>query len=345
MAPFEAVVVQPTSSSCELSMETRVDHCVEGSLGNFLESDINVLKKSFQQLSTRGTDLLLQIAEHSSDSCIDSPTVDACRHSLRCEVSMMLLEADHLLQNVGQVTPWRASLAQLRAESYLGTIESALSNSARQTIDRQLRIVASAITDQLSTEDEEGEDEEKVAEQPPQITISSWRTPSLAFDVVVGKEICKSFPQVIVRARVIAEVLAKDMNVNGAQLPHYRACTVSVEGARYERMITAVNGNTGEVFLKLRISPVGRPPSGNKIKKGKKVWGFDERVTAVSFREARAVQLNAFPPHPKANVDIFTSVMHGSYDTTVTMRCNTNKSLQADAIPEIAIDLVLASSL
>ena len=53
-----------------------------------------------------------------------------------------------------------------------------------------------------------------------------------------------------------------------------------------------------------------------------------------------SVQVNAFPPSPKAAVDLYVSSNHGESDTTITLRFPTYKTLNY-ATPDVRVELVM----
>lgn len=287
------------------------------------------LRSSFQQLSEDCSSLRGAVDGSQTNPC--SPTLDACRDSLRTDMASMLYEANLLLENGEKVTSWRASLAQARVDSYLETIQSAL--DSRDQWDNELGLVANSIATQINSET-------KTADDLP-VRVSSWRTPSLCFDLEVGEPvqfIRKEKMPIKVRVRAIAEIHAKDINSNS--IPKYTACRIHVEEVKHdERSLFSLAGDVGEAAIKIRISPLGDD------QKKKPTWGEDEDVGFVRVKEARIVQKNAYPPLPKRTVDLYTSSHHGSSDTTVMLRFKTHRVLEAgDDVAEVDIELVMDSS-
>lgn len=61
---------------------------------------------------------------------------------------------------------------------------------------------------------------------------------------------------------------------------------------------------------------------------------FPLRSTQNSF------QVNAFPPSPRATVDLYVSSNHGERDTTLTLRFPAYKT-QNYATPDVRVELVM----
>lgn len=286
------------------------------------------LRVSFQQLSDDCSSLLGAVTGSLSDGC--SPTVDACRDALSTDMMCMLDEANVLLENSKDVNSWRASLAQARVDSYLETIQSAL--ESRHQLDSELAQVASSIVSQIKSE-------AKTADDLP-VRVSSWRTPSLCFDLEVGEPVqfirTDQVP-IHVRVRAIAEIHAKDISANS--VPKYGAFRIHIEQCKHDDCsLFSTGGAVGEVLIKIRITPLG------DFQKKKGTWGEDADVSFVRVKEARVVQKNAHPRLPKRTVDLYTSSHHGSSETTVMIRFKTFRVLAPGEAPHVDIDLVVASS-
>jgi hypothetical protein len=230
--------------------------------------DDKTLRLSFQELSDGCSDLLETLFHGSS------PTLDACRGSLQTDMNCMLQQANTLLQNVEQVTQWRASLAQARVDCYLETIQTAL--NSRQQLDSELGLVADSIASQINSNSESKTSDDLA------VRVSAWRTPSLCFDLDVSEPVeflrTDAMP-IKVRARAIAEIYAKDMP---GSIPQYKACLVRIEDVKHDNSNSAsLAGTVGEALIKIRISPFG------DAQKKKATWGEDEDVGFVRVIEAR----------------------------------------------------------
>lgn len=293
-----------------------------GDVGGVEEHDLH---KSLKQLHKDCSDMTASIKGNDANTL----TLTACQGSLQNDMSAMLDEANVLVENIGEhlITPWRASLAQARVDSYLETIKSAI--ESRDQFDDKLAQLTSAIAPQV----EEGQ---KSVGLPVQ--ISSWRTPSLCFDLEVGQpaEYASTEKMPIkVRVRAIAEVQAKD--IDAGNVPHYSACRVQVEECKHEeRTMFSMAGTVGEALIKIRISPL------ENAKKTDATWGEDADVGLIRVQEARIVQRNAFPPVAKRGADLYVSSLHGSSEACVMLKIKTQRVLDGDEAPEVDIELVMA---
>ena len=53
-------------------------------------------------------------------------------------------------------------------------------------------------------------------------------------------------------------------------------------------------------------------------------------------------QLNAYPPKPKANVDLFTSYVYGDEGVTVTLIIKTSEMARGEVVPILQVELFMA---
>ena len=53
-------------------------------------------------------------------------------------------------------------------------------------------------------------------------------------------------------------------------------------------------------------------------------------------------QLNAYPPKPKANVDLFTSYVYGDEGVTVTLIIKTCEMARGEVVPYLHVELFMA---
>mmetsp|Transcript_21507 Transcript_21507/g.23864 ORF Transcript_21507/g.23864 Transcript_21507/m.23864 type:complete len:339 (+) Transcript_21507:84-1100(+) len=281
------------------------------------------LRAGHQQLSDIYSELIGSI-EGSVSEENHSPTLYACQGSLRTDTSSMLVEANLLLENVDEkrITSLRASLAQVRVDSYLETIQTAL--ESRESFDSELNLFTSSIASQM-----EEEEEEKVSEDFP-VRVSIWRTPSLCFDMEVGKEIeyiQKGNAPIRVRARAIAEVYAKD--INAGSIPSYQACRLQIEELNYDSYSESNSLSViGDVLVKVVISPM----------RGKK--NEDRKNDNLQLRDCRVYQENAFPPLPTRTVDLFISTIEGTSDVTAMFKSKIYRMLNDD-VPQLNVEFVM----
>lgn len=62
----------------------------------------------------------------------------------------------------------------------------------------------------------------------------------------------------------------------------------------------------------------------------------------LSPSPSHSVQLNAYPPTPKANVDLYTSYIYGDAGVTVTMVIKTCVTRSSSEAPNLHIELFMA---
>ena len=243
-------------------------------------TDNTSLRESLLHLSVKGSDLLDEVNDQMKSSAF-SPTLEACQSSLVSDTNSLLSEAKVLLENLGtegsMTTSWRASLAQIRVDSYLENIQNAIYHPSRERLDMEL----SSIADSLSAL---ALDKNRAKGQP--IAISSWKSPSLAFNVIVGTPITYNHVgrddslSLKLTITAIAEVLAIDLD--SGIIGSYQACIIGVENCNHEsRNFCAETGSAGDCLVTVKLSPMGRKNLQ------KKTWGIDEEVGHLHVKAAR----------------------------------------------------------
>lgn len=208
------------------------------------------LSTSLQLISERGERILKRILDDKNGA--HSLTVQACLSSLESEFTYMLQEAKLLLNNMGNdggcpITSWRVSLAQIRADAYLESIETALDCPEGKLVDVELGKVYNDIITQLSCDS-------------VNMRISPWNLSSLGFDVSVATPIDYSLDSrtlpLNLQVCAIQQVQAKDI-VDGDKSSVYRACSLKVERCVHEvGSFRAGAGSVGDVLLTVRVSPI-----------------------------------------------------------------------------------------
>ena len=180
-----------------------------------------------------------------------SPVVKACRLSLESEFLSMLEEAQLLLNNMNDsedylITSWRVSLAQIRVDAYLESIETALDCPDVARLNVELAKVSNRIASQLEMEH-------------AQVRISPWNLPSLAFDITVGapvQHVLDGSLPLNLQVYAIQEVPAVDMITKNKSVS-YRACKLMVERCVHEvGTFRAGAGSVGDVLLTVKVSPM-----------------------------------------------------------------------------------------
>jgi hypothetical protein len=244
-------------------------------------TDSSELRDSFLHLSMKGSHLLDEVNSRLKLSAF-SPTLDACKNSLHSDASSLLNESKVLVDNLEKegslITPWRASLAQIRVDLFLATIKCAMQHPSRERLDMELLSIADFISGQARDEE---------MKRVPVVTISSWKSPSLAFNVVVGPQItynCEGsddhFPLKL-KITAIAEVLAND--IDKGTVGSYQACIVGVEKCNHESRSFCATGTgiVGDCLVSVRLSPVGTKKSADTP------WGIGKEVGYLHVKEAR----------------------------------------------------------
>ena len=254
-----------------------------------------------------------------------SPTVAACRGSLAWEFAAMMSEAHVLMDSLGMegvmVTPWRVSLLQARIHSYLSMIEKLMQGVDREKLDTELLRILAPVLASISDENQKQQDRDaegcadnvtKPSNDLP-VRISSWRTPSLAFDVQLSAPLRythKASPpchkgefsnQLPLRAEVKAmtDFMAKEIETG--MVPTCKPCTLELERCRHEATDSTNNlGIVAEAMLRLRLSPealvaqrastmghaaADKDGVNNDNVAGERLWQSDDNV--VTVEEAR----------------------------------------------------------
>jgi hypothetical protein len=244
-------------------------------------TDSSAFRDNFLHLSMKGSDLLDEVNSRLKSS-VFSPTLDACQNSLQSDAGSLLSESKVLFDNLekegSMITPWRASLAQIRVDSFLGTIKRAMQHPSRERLDMELLSVADSISGQAR-----GEEMKRV----PAVTISSWKSPSLAFNVVVGPQITYNYEgsethfPLKLKITAMAEVLAND--IDKGTVGSYQACIVGVEKCNHESRSFCASGTgiVGDCLVSVRLSPVGTKKSTDTP------WGIGKEVGYLHVKEAR----------------------------------------------------------
>jgi len=300
-------------------------------------NDSHALRESLLHLYLKYSDLMDEV-DRRLESMPFSPTLGACKCSLLSDASILFEETKVLLENLGKegsvITSWRASLAQIRVDSYIETIHSAMQHQSREILDMELL----SVTDSLAYQTRNG-----IEMQVPSVTISFWKSPSLVFNVTAGPLIIYhhefNHDQLPLKLKVtaIAEVVANEVVLGS--VGSYQPCIVGIKKCNHESrsFCAPETGIVGDCSLTVRLAPLGA------MKQKKTTWGVDKEVGYLCVKEVRTVQVNAFPPKPKTAVDLYTSCTHGDRDTTITLRFSTSKTLLTDEIPEVHVELVMGS--
>lgn len=243
-----------------------------------------------------------------------SPLIfEACRSSLLEEMARKLKQAALLLEDARRVEPVNndttesdnatttttpgtksksLSSALIGTLQYLDTLESAMTYSSRERLEANLRAVANAIAG-VNTEIEN-----TVA---PAVCVSSWRSPSLAFDFRVGSSAVQSVGSsssslpLDLEVKPIMEYTADELlqthNNNSTDVPLQSPreagfYAVSVKKCRHEEKKSVPReGVVGQAMVQVHIAPLAE----TKGKKKEAVWGLDTKdVIPMRIKEVRA---------------------------------------------------------
>jgi hypothetical protein len=140
-----------------------------------------------------------------------------------------------------------------------------------------------------------------------------------------------------VEVEPVVEFLADDEASVNAAVDAAHPCKVTILKCTHRaRDFHSGAGTIGEACIRVRLSPLD-----DSNDKQLSVWGTDKQVRSLRIREARAVQVNAYPPKPKTNVDLYTSYVYGdsSVDVTLVLQTSITKSGET---PDLHVELFLA---
>jgi hypothetical protein len=214
-----------------------------------------------------------------------SPVLEACRLSLLTRTPLVMNQAESLiesLRNCGDSTSrlrdkLQASCTILRIAKYLDTIELAMRNPPRESLDEKLHSILQCTQVQLL---------QKEMEHDISFRISPWVPSCLAFDLPVGHSARCSVPgshALNVEVEPVFEFHANDL-LNGRNvIGSFQACRVEIEKIKHKPcQFYSGAGTIGECMIRIRLSPIanksGRIP----------IWGEEPAVDELVVKEARA---------------------------------------------------------
>jgi hypothetical protein len=211
---------------------------------------------SIRSLSERSITLIEMFEEEDLNGSL---LVEACRGCLQNQVTSMVNDVQTLLmeQNTDDDDfSWRASLAQLQADTYLQVIESALKTSDRERVEEALKFFVNSIGSQL------GRDEQNEGKPSTLVRISAWKMPDLAFEVSLSHPMKYVLPlkpeglPLTLEARAIVELLVEDIVGEKKSTTSPQACIVHLERCTHEtRPYSDSSGTTGDALVRARVSP------------------------------------------------------------------------------------------
>lgn len=232
------------------------------------------LTGSLQLISERAERLLARVTE-LLNSANATPLAQACLSSLQKEFKFMLEEASLLLNHMGTqgecpITSWRVSLAQIRVDAYLESIETALNCPDASFFNVALFQVASSVASLLNTDN-------------VNICISPMNLSSLTFDVTVGTPVCHVLEGELplnLQVSAIQEISANDI-ANDDSTHLNRACKLEIERCVHQvGSFRAGAGSIGDVLVTVRITPLGDEQNMNDdslIQNEDKKWETDKK--------------------------------------------------------------------
>lgn len=244
------------------------------------------LAESLDLITQRGEHLLARVDDilNSNDKSL---VVEACQSSLQAEFLFMLEEAKLLLNNMGStgtecpITSWRVSLAQIRVDAYLESIETALNlnslkNEESKALNVQLLDVASSIATQLNKKDTE-------------MCISPWNLSCLAFDVMVAtpiQHVLEGTLPLNLHVKAIQEIQAMAAGDKTA-VSSSRACKLQIARCHHQvGSFRAGAGSVGDVLVTVKVSPMDNDDNVSIEKK--KSWDTDNmEASRLVVKEAR----------------------------------------------------------
>eukprot|EP00542_Grammatophora_oceanica_P013114 CAMPEP_0194032112 /NCGR_PEP_ID=MMETSP0009_2-20130614/5123_1 /TAXON_ID=210454 /ORGANISM="Grammatophora oceanica, Strain CCMP 410" /LENGTH=337 /DNA_ID=CAMNT_0038672453 /DNA_START=40 /DNA_END=1053 /DNA_ORIENTATION=- len=296
------------------------------------------LRKTFDSISSKGNDLLSLLSSSSASSSQSCALVEACYGSLSSEGRVLSEEASLLLQSVDNQDEKeddtnmrvRASLAQLRFDRYIATVVDAMKHPAKDKLGVGLESLAASATNSDDSA----------------VKVSSWRAPSLAFDVAIAPPIetmvGPSSHPLNVRVKAMVEVLANDAVASSSdqrRVP-YNTCQIAVEPSSCHGRLefVGVSGLSGDALLRVKVSPTGSDSQEQKV------WGRDSEVEKIHVKEARVVQVNARQPRSKCAVNLYTSYTYGKPDADLILRFPTFATRSDEVPPQVHIELVVVGS-
>jgi hypothetical protein len=276
----------------------------------------NDLFLTYHKLCARYDTLLLLVEESES-----SPVRDACLISLRTRMPLFLKHAGLHIESLEKslddsarvVSKLRSTLAMVAAVQYLDTIESGMTCESRATLDEQLACILNKV---------QGIQEKTTTaiNIPLCFQVSHWLAPALVFDLPAGAAARTSILSEDVDSLPLSLEVEPVLSFRTGRLLSGEAknqavgtYSVTIEQCKHRpEGFAGGNGALGVASVRVRVATT------NESNPGVRVWG-EEEVEKLKLKAARAVQTNAYPPKPRAFLDLYTSSEYGDSGITVTM--------------------------
>jgi hypothetical protein len=342
-----------------------------GNVAEAFETSLGFLSLRVKELTARTLEAVQSLENPDEDS---SPVLKACTMSLHSRVPLLLKQASLLIHQlkcqpqssssddndddesnkrivIGRL---RSNFALVRLVQYLDLIESAMQNPPRELLDvRLLEILKKASHPLVASSSAVAGEGAR-----PFFRVSPWLAKTLAFDLPIGQTAStRLLPSSADKKNLPLEVEVEPMfEIHAADIVagklenclSFCSCSVVIESCKHKATpFSSGAGMIGECIIRVHLTPLqydDDKKQGASSSASRATWDEAEPEKLV-VREARAVQTNAYPPKPKANVDLYTSHLYGDAGITVTMIIKTSvteNSTAAVEVPKLHIELFLA---
>jgi hypothetical protein len=316
------------SDSCCFSFVELQQPCLllsEGTnVAEAFETSLGYLTLRVEELAARTME-----AVQSLENPDDSPVLKACTMSLHSRVPLLLKQASLLIhqlkcQNSDKAAAdrvitgrLRSNFALVRLVQYLDLIESAMQNPPRELLDARLLDILRAMNMNNSSVSIAGNTEQ---EQAAFFRVSPWLAKTLAFDLPLGQtastQLAGNLP-LEVEVEPIFEIHAADVVAGKLENWSFCACSVVIQSCKHKATpFSSGAGMIGECIIRVHVTPLHNDKKQPVSTPARAAWSESQFQKKLVIREARAVQVNAYPPKPKANVDLYTSHLYGDAQTT-----------------------------
>lgn len=297
---------------------------------------------ALKKLSAQSDELLKTCEKEVSSS---SPVQAACLLALRTRMPYFLKQGSLLIQDMNDniqnqkdnsalfVQKLRSRFALVTAAQCLDTIQAAMTCPERKQLDEQLTKILS----------QSKEREQALMSNSLSLRVSHWVAPSLAFDLPAGKSVSRvldgterkdSLP-LEVEVEPVVTFPADALLHGNTEKRTLRFCRVEIESCKHTpREFSEGAGTIGVAVVRVRVSPL------DQAGKRALVWGQDVEGDRIYVKAARAVQLNAYPPKPRANVDLFTHSVYGDAGISLTLVIKTCATDCGDP-PKLYVELFM----
>lgn len=280
-----------------------------------------------------------QVLEKLENQDQDSFMVHACMSSLKTRVPRMLQLATLLLKSFYEAdSKPQLMIARLRSffqiervQDYLTVIEKAFQDPPRGSMDISIgRLLSSPPMLALSEE----------FDLRSATRVSLWSRSSLNLEIPAGMarhrecEASKTTMPVSVHVEPFF-VFSAEALLNGIENPeNLSVCHVTFEECKHTSLdFSRGAGKLGKCIVKVRLDPIECSSSDDSV--------LSSLPRRIVVDEARVIQRNAYPPKPRASVDVYVSTYEEELGITVTMIIDTYTTRDNEE-PRLHVDLCLA---